>query len=793
MLSPNQNLKASRSNISLHQLSQLSHGEDDLCHSHAPNRPRSNSEGSYKDDFSDSSIVFTDEPYDLPTFDSDHGDDASKMQVDSQNSATTLARYVKSRTGHMKRALTSEPKKYFYKLSGAIGGGSSHYPGRNDTTQSFSQSTDADSATRPQPTKFHEHFGFSDLEELRATHFATLRSFVPMYGKVYISTRHFCFRSMVPFATKIVFPIEDIETVTNCKNLTFRECRLIVTVRRYPDYFFDFRNKSGRDSCSHLLRELITMQLQVEDEDLHKTVCLNAAALEAAQEEIEPSSKQENSSSLGSPLSPLSEAFDDMRASMVDFKPEQPLHFTCLTIGSRGDVQPYIALCKGLIAEGHKCRIATHREFESWVRSYGIEFAPVDGEPAALIQLCIENGMFTPAFLQEAMNKFSDFIVALLESSKLACRGTDVLIESPSAMAGIHVAEAMQIPYFRAFTMPWTKTEVYPHAFAVPDQKRGALYNKASYYTFDRVFWLGIYSKVNSWRKKSLNLERATLEHMHLDETPFLYNFSPSVVPPPIDYPDCVHVTGYWFLDDGAQYTPPRELVDFLDKARRDEKKIVYIGFGSMVVDDAAALSRVVVDAVLSADVRCILSKGWSDRHVNDKGKEHNHGDDIPTPPEIFHIKSAPHDWLFSQVDVAVHHGGAGTTGASLRAGVPTIVKPFFGDQFFFGQRVEDLGVGMCLNGNKFNKLPDALKRATTEEFMIQNARRYGRLIRKENGVEKAIETIYREMERARTITLRRAHKHSHKPTDDSDDNTDEVDEDVTSDGSWTFVDSPDT
>ena len=194
--------------------------------------------------------------------------------------------------------------------------------------------------------------------------------------------------------------------------------------------------------------------------------------------------------------------FDDPRASVLDFKPNESLRVTCLTIGSRGDVQPYIALCKGLLKEGHKPRIATHVEFEGWIRKHGIDFAPVDGDPAELMRICVENGMFTYSFLKEASSKFRSWIDELLSSAWKACQNTDLLIESPSAMAGSHIAEALNIPYFKAFTMPWTRTRAYPHAFAIPSHKKGGTYNELSYFLFDQVFWKAIAGQVNRWRKK---------------------------------------------------------------------------------------------------------------------------------------------------------------------------------------------------------------------------------------------------------------------------------------------------
>lgn len=311
----------------------------------------------------------------------------------------------------------------------------------------------------------------------------------------------------------------------------------------------------------------------------------------------------------------------------------------------------------------------------------------------------------------------------LLATSWKACQGSDLLIESPSVMAGIHIAEALGIPYFRAFTMPWTRTRAYPHAFAVPEHKMGGAYNYFSYVLIDKVFWTATASQINRWRRKMLGLPMTNLDKLQQNKVPFMYNFSPHVVVPPLDYSEWVRITGYWFLDTGSKdFQPPEDLVNFINQAREDGKKIVYVGFGSVTVGDSVSMTKTIIEAIQRAGVRCILSKGWSDRM--------HKMDEVPMPPEIHQIKSCPHDWLFKQVDVAVHHGGAGTTGASLRAGIPTIIKPFFGDQFFFGTRIEDLGVGICLKKLTTNGFARALIEATHNERMVQKAKILGQEIR---------------------------------------------------------------
>ena len=308
----------------------------------------------------------------------------------------------------------------------------------------------------------------------------------------------------------------------------------------------------------------------------------------------------------------------------------------------------------------------------------------------------------------------------------MACEGSEILIESPSAMAGIHIAEALQIPYFRAFSMPWTRTRAYPHAFAVPSQKMGGYFNALTYTLIDTVLWTGIRTQVNRWRGSTLGLPPTSPDKIQFDKRPFMYSFSPSLVPQPLDFNHWIKVVGYWFLDEGDKYQPPDDLGRFIKKARDDQKKLVYVGFGSMVIESRAKMTQAVIEGVKKADVRCIWSKGWSERLETDEVGPA----ETETSDSIFYINSAPHDWLFKQIDAAVHHGGAGTVGESLRAGLPTVVKPFFGDQYFFGQRVEDLGVGKCLRQFNGSTLAAALWEVTHDERTITKASRLGARIR---------------------------------------------------------------
>ncbi|KAL8828549.1 MAG: hypothetical protein Q9191_002519 [Dirinaria sp. TL-2023a] len=699
--------------------------------------------------------------------------------------AAGFAGYLRNSSKRMSNLLASESMGYVEKVSGMWAGGHKHYSGTEGMLgEDRLEDQGEDDEAAGFGDRFRAHFALPESEKLQATYFGYLHRVLPLYGKVYVSNRSFCFRSLLPGTrTKLVLPLKDVENVDKEKGFRFGYSGLVVIIRGHEELFFEFGQTEVRDDCAiTLLENLESMQYLQESGLLMQEGKAEADAARAEHYMLQRARQDgHNEHELKYPTTVDESAhpeqappilFDDPRASILNFKPTESLRITCLTIGSRGDVQPYIALCKGLLAEGHRPKIATHAEFEPWIRKHGIAFAPVDGDPAELMRICVENGMFTYSFLKEASVKFRGWIDELLTSAWKACQDTDLLIESPSAMAGIHIAEALQVPYFRAFTMPWTRTRAYPHAFAVPDHKMGGAYNYLTYVMFDNVFWKAIAGQVNRWRKKELGLRSTNLDKMQPNKVPFLYNFSPSVVVPPLDYSDWIRVTGYWFLDEASDWSPPKELAAFIEKARQDGKKIVYIGFGSIVVSDPAALTRTVVESVLKADVRCILSKGWSDRLGNQDASV----PEVPLPAEIHQIKSAPHDWLFRQIHAAAHHGGAGTTGASLRAGIPTIVKPFFGDQFFFGSRIEDLGVGICMKKLNVSVFSRALWETTHSERMIIKAKVLGEQIRKEDGVSTAIQALYRDMEYANTLIKHRAHTTNHTAADDGDEE------------SWTFI-----
>ncbi|KAG0329204.1 Sterol 3-beta-glucosyltransferase [Dissophora globulifera] len=640
-------------------------------------------------------------------------------------------------------------------LSFSIRGSTSWITDRADTTATN------DTVAVDENEAFRKEFSLPDSEVLSAVVSGYLLRIVPLYGQVYLSDNYLCYKSrFYGTRTKVIVPLADVQEVSKHKGTRFYFHGLSVLTMRDEEIFFEFSTTETRNTILSTLLDRTTPEAQQR-----RTKLRAQSIAETPSAELGDPIESRITDSLQLHEEPVH--VEPLSWASHPGKTSRPMHITCLTIGSRGDVQPYIALCKRLMKDGHKCRISTHAEYKDWIEGHGIEFGLVGGDPGELIELCVENGMFTVSFIREGLKRFRGWLDELLETAWQSCQNTDVLIESPSAMAGIHIAERLDIPYFRAFPFPWTRTRAFPHPFAVPEHSLGRSYNYMTYVMIEQVFWKGISGQVNRWRKDAMGLGPTTLEKMDPHHVPSLYSWSPNLVPAPSDWHSWVHVTGYWFLDNpDLSWTPPDDLVAFLNAD--PDNKPVYIGFGSMVVPDPDGMTRTIIDAVVKSGVRVIISKGWSDRLTSQDDPASTAkkaaSEDIVYPPSVYMLKSVPHDWLFPQLAGCVHHGGAGTAAAGLRAGIPTVIKPFFGDQYFWAQRVEDAGVGVWMHDLSAKRLTAALITITTDQKMIRKAKLIGEKIRQEDGVGQAIQFLYHDL----ALAKQRLHKHSKDKSEDT-------------------------
>lgn len=399
-----------------------------------------------------------------------------------------------------------------------------------------------------------------------------------------------------------------------------------------------------------------------------------------------------------------------------------------LAFGTRGDVQPYLALALGLKRAGYDVSMATTSDFRDFVESYDM---PVVTSKINIREFMTQSASAEGAERPSRMEVFRQF----LDDAPNVIEGVVFIIYSPgSSMAAPHIAEKLGIPSMLGLLQPYLHaTSEFP-VIGLPRLPLGRWYNRLTYSVFRTLLWLPMKKVINEWRVNTLGLEPAksnVISGLVKDDVPTLYGWSPSVLNKPHDWKAHLHVTGYWFLDAQNDYQPPQNLVDFIGSGTAP----VYVGFGSMSNKNAEQDAEIILSALRQAGVRGIISSGWHGLKTSDVGDD------------VFVIDGAPHDWLFPKMSAVIHHGGAGTTANGLKAGVPSIIVPTRGDQPFWARRVEVLGVGLfpCLR-RKLNvdDLADAIKQVVSDSPTQENAKSLSQQIQREDGVGSAVNIIGR-------------------------------------------------
>jgi UDP:flavonoid glycosyltransferase YjiC (YdhE family) len=405
------------------------------------------------------------------------------------------------------------------------------------------------------------------------------------------------------------------------------------------------------------------------------------------------------------------------------------------TLGSRGDTQPYLALAVGLQQAGHRVTLVSPQGFIEWIQSYGVNAHPVRFNPQEVMQTISKskNPFQAIRAMREVMNTG---VMEAMNDCWQAAQDTDFLVQTGTGNGALEIASTRDIPVAFAYLVPMPPTRAFP-MFMLPFRfSLGAGYNYFTHTLVQRALWSGMGGPtVNRWRAR-LNLpawrsEAAMHDYARSLATPSLYGYSPSVIPKPPDWGDEHHVTGYWFLDAPPNWQPPADLLQFLESGPPP----VYVGFGSMSHQNPERQARLALRALELSGQRGILLTGWGGLTR------------LSAPPNVFFVDDVPHAWLFPRMVAVVHHGGAGTTGAGLRAGVPNIITPFGGDQVAWADHVVKLGVGLQATAAQrltAEKLASAIHAAVNDSALRARAVALGEKVRAEDGVARAVEVIER-------------------------------------------------
>jgi sterol 3beta-glucosyltransferase len=412
------------------------------------------------------------------------------------------------------------------------------------------------------------------------------------------------------------------------------------------------------------------------------------------------------------------------------------MEIAIIASGTRGDVQPYVALGSGLKAAGYHVRVLTSENFESLVMGAGLGFASTGENIEDIIQSeewrkTSESGNFL-AILARMQSEMKRHAANVAQKLPPLVEGSDLIVTGTGVLSAYSLAEKFNIPLIQAYVFPFTPTTEFS-APVVAKLPLGAL-NRLSFHLLRQMFWQSS-KAVDVAIRQTLQMSKGPFwgpyRALNQRQVPALYGFSRHVLPRPHDWPENHLVTGYWFLDPPDDWAPPADLVDFLNAGEPP----VYIGFGSMGSRNPEEAGAIALEALKRSGQRGVLASGWGGLKATD------------LPDTVHLISSIPHRWLFPRMKAVVHHGGAGTTAAGLGAGVPSVIIPFMGDQPFWGKRVADLGVGPVPIPRKrltAERLADAIGEMVSNAGMRQRAAALGLQIQAEDGIGSAAAFIER-------------------------------------------------
>lgn len=410
-----------------------------------------------------------------------------------------------------------------------------------------------------------------------------------------------------------------------------------------------------------------------------------------------------------------------------------------LAFGSRGDVQPYVALGKGLQRAGFTVTLAAGRNFQSWIEREGLRCMPFRIDIEAYMQSDLGKDWLGNSSdnaqreLQNMRRMVDTIAVDVVDDLLNMVADADVLVSGLLTVEVVAaIGQARGVRPLLAMMSPLAPTASGAAGMQALLPRQTNPLNRWWGYVIETMLFSALKpASVLMHQKLGLPPVQTREFIRAANRTPTLLGISPLVVPHPSDWGAHHHVTGYWFLDAPPDWQPSPALQAFLDAGAPP----VYIGFGSMSNRDPQATTRVMIDALKATGQRGVIHSGWAGLHAED------------LPDDICLLDFAPHDWLFPRMAAVIHHGGSGTTGAALRAGVPSAIVAHIGDQPFFGRRVYELGVGappIKRHDLTAERLAATIHALTGDAALRSRAAALGERIRAEDGVGNAVRVVER-------------------------------------------------
>lgn len=405
------------------------------------------------------------------------------------------------------------------------------------------------------------------------------------------------------------------------------------------------------------------------------------------------------------------------------------MRITFLALGSRGDIQPYVTLGDALLTAGHQVSFITTANYKNLIEEQGIDFYPVPGNAESLVK----NSGASVLSLMWAFRNIARGLITNAKQIIPVLAETDIILNQlPGGAFGLDITEKYAVPMSLVATIPLVRTSAFPMVGWPSVLSHFPSYNKWSYQLSEQIAWYMLKPLINQWRQEVLGLSKVSTSDyfsgIRTKKVPVLNGFSKYVVPRPPDWEDHIHITGYWSTPDHG-WQPSDALQKFLE---RDQQPI-YIGFGSMPLRSPERTNRMIINALEAIGQRAVLHAGWGGL-----------GQEV-LPEYVFKIDYVPHGWLFPRMKAVVHHGGAGTTAAGLRAGVPSLIIPFLFDQFFWANRIAELGAGpdpISYRNLSSANLARGISQAVNDLELRNKSAGFGERIKAEDGVCNAIQII---------------------------------------------------